>query len=79
MIFQCDFFGKIVFSELLQKEHMVCRAVDTLGLHLQIRLLFLHQCLNNTFNFPRGPRGGTLDVLDTTFVISPIDTSVVAK
>ena len=58
---------------------MVSRAVDTLGLHLQIRLLFLRQCLNNTFNFPRSPRGGTLDVPDKTFIISPIDTSVVAK
>ena len=51
--------------------------VDTVGLHLQLQLLLVHQCLNNTFNFPGSPRGGILDVPDTNFMISPIDASSV--
>ena len=51
--------------------------VDTVRLYLQLPLLFVHQCLNNTFNFPGSPRGGILDVPDTNFMISPVDTSSV--
>ena len=51
--------------------------VDNVGLHLQILWLFVHQYLNSTFTFPGSPIIGMLDVPDTNFMISSIDTSSV--
>ena len=55
--------------------HPVDSRLDIVGLHLQIRLLFSHQYLNCTFNFPNSAKFAMLDDPDTNFTISPIDTS----